>query len=146
MVEKSAQEFESLTLCQRIDMRNFYLDLEYFKSITIHKEYHRAKDPQNPTQEELIAILKHGPISMTSTSSDDHPEFKKLRYYLGENKFIYIERGWWNGDRVLKPFKLNGLLFKKGDKFCSAGAMHYDMEKRMAKRAGPVTDSKSEGS
>lgn len=117
-------------------MRNFYLDLEYFCSVTIHKEYHRAKDPLNPTPEEFFEIIKKGPIAMTSTHTEDHPEFAKLRKYLADNGFINMVTNSSNGDTAKKPFKLNGKLFKKHDRFYCACAMHYDMEKWMAKRAG----------
>ena len=127
-------------------MRNFYLDLEYFTSVNIYKEYYRAKDPQNPTPEELFQIIKHGPVLATTQSSEDHPEFAKLRKYLADNGFINMVTNSSNGDTAKKPFKLNGLLFKKGDRFYCACAMHYDMERWMAKRTGSVTDSKPDGS
>lgn len=55
--------------------------------------------------------------------SKDHDEFTKLREHLELNGFIEIERSWWNGDRVLKPFTLNGVKFKKHEKFVCATAM-----------------------
>ena len=62
-------------------------------------------------------------ITGTSIGSEDHPEFTKLREKLGSDGYISIERGWWNGDRVLKPFYLNGNKFIKGEKFCCASAL-----------------------
>jgi hypothetical protein len=56
-------------------------------------------------------------------SFEDHPEFARLREQLGEQGYIKIERGWVNGDRVTKPFTLNGLKFKVGEQFSCAGAM-----------------------
>ena len=57
----------------------------------------------------------------TSQGSIDHPEFTKLREKLGREGYIEIERDWWNGDRVLKPFVFNKLTFKVGEKFgCAA--------------------------
>ena len=53
----------------------------------------------------------------------DHPEFTKLRDRLCELGYISIEPTYWNGDRVLKPFKLNKLSFKKGEPFPCASAI-----------------------
>ena len=63
------------------------------------------------------------------TGTVDHPSFAALRNMLGNKGYIEIERGWWNGDRVLIPFQLNDLVFKEGDKFCSGGAMSFDLER-----------------
>ena len=41
----------------------------------------------------------------------------------GRGTVSKTERSWWNGDRVLKGFRLNEFCFKKGDKFACAGAM-----------------------
>ena len=59
----------------------------------------------------------------STTSHVDHPSFTALREHLGARGYIEIERGWHNGDRVLKPFKLNTYDFMPGDQFSSAGAM-----------------------
>ncbi len=126
-------------------MRNFHLDLEYFCDVHMYKEYHRAKDPQNPTPEEMFDIIKYGPIGMTSSWSEDHPEFAKLRKHLADNGFINMVTNSSNGDTAKKPFKLNGKLFKNGDRFYCACAMKYDMERWMTKRTGSVTDSKPDG-
>lgn len=103
---------------------NFDIDPEYLTSVTVRQVYYRAKDPSNPTPEELFAIIKDGPISMTSTGSDDHPEFKLLRNKLEKLGYIKCERSWWNGDRVLKPFTINKMLkFKKNEQFSCGSAM-----------------------
>jgi len=59
----------------------------------------------------------------TSQATIDHPEFTKLRNKLDKLGYIEVQRLWWNGDRVLKPFKLNGMAFKKGDQFPCASAL-----------------------
>jgi hypothetical protein len=61
--------------------------------------------------------------NVTVRGTIDHPKFTELREKLGANGLIEIERGWWNGDRVLKPFYLNKHKFSVGDKFLSAIAM-----------------------
>ena len=53
----------------------------------------------------------------------DHPEFTKLRNRLSKMGYILMETSYWNGDIVLKPFKLNKLSFKKGEQFPCAGAL-----------------------
>lgn len=100
----------------------FYLDESFFKSVTKQTVHDYVKDRNNPTPEETLMILRGYDTSITTTSID-HPEFTKLREELGKRGYIKIERGWWNGDRVEKTFKLNEWLFKKGDKFASASAL-----------------------
>lgn len=68
----------------------------------------------------------HGP-SGTISKHVDHPAFKALREHLGRNGFVDIERGWVNGDRVIKPFYLNDVYFAVGDKFVSGAAMQGDL-------------------
>lgn len=60
--------------------------------------------------------------------NDDHPEFKLLREQLGQDGYIKIERSWWNGDQVTKPFTLNGKKFKTGDRFPCGAAMKTHMQ------------------
>jgi hypothetical protein len=81
-----------------------------------------GKDASELTDEQLFKILK-GEDRCSSTGSDDHPEFKKLRDQLEALGYIQCQRSWWNGDRVLKPFYLNEWRFRKGHKFPSAAAM-----------------------
>ena len=38
-----------------------------------------------------------------------------------------IEGGWQNGDQVIKPFMLNNVKFKKGNKFPSAAALKISL-------------------
>jgi hypothetical protein len=102
---------------------DFTIDPAYLTSVTIHEEWNTyTKDGREPTAEEVLLILQ-GKGKCGMTSSADHPEFAKLREQLGLEGYISIERGWWNGDRVTKPFTLNGLKFKVGAQFSCAGAM-----------------------
>lgn len=102
----------------------FTIDETHLTSITIRKEYdmYRNTPKDELTNEQLVRIIK-GDSICTTISNEDHPEFAKLRNMLGEQGYIHIERGWVNGDRVIKPFTLNDIKFKKGDRFVSAGAM-----------------------
>lgn len=102
---------------------DFTIDPAYLCSVTIHEEWNTyTKNGREPTPEELLLVLQ-GKGKCSTTSSADHPEFTKLREQLGELGYISIERQFWNGDRVLKPFTLNRLKFKVGEQFGCASAM-----------------------
>lgn len=55
----------------------------------------------------------------------DHPYFTETREWLHNNGWIKMETGYWNGDRVIKPFYFNNVLLNAGEKFACAGAMGY---------------------
>ena len=75
-----------------------------------------------PEARALFKIFDHK-LEGEAYSIIDHPEFTKIRNRLEKQGYIQIERGWWNGDRVIKPFSLNGFKFKKHDKFPCASAL-----------------------
>ena len=72
-----------------------------------------------------------GADGMGVTYSKDHPCFTEIRESLGRKGYIEIERGWVNGDRVLKPFYINRYLFQEGDKFACGAALHYTIKNFM---------------
>jgi hypothetical protein len=104
-------------------LKQFTIDEQFICDVTVRTEFDLIKDRNNPTHDDLIKVLK-GHDKMTSISNKDHDEFTKLRNQLEELGYIKIERGWWNGDRVLKSFKLNEWTFRKGQRFSCAGAMN----------------------
>lgn len=108
-------------------LRQFTIDESFIRDVTVRTEHDFIKDRANPTHDDLIKILK-GHDKSVSISSKDHDEFTKLRNQLEELGYIKCERGWWNGDRVLKSFKLNEWTFKKGHKFCCASAMRNSIQ------------------
>ena len=110
--------------------REFLIDPEFLCDVFISRSWNSYASKELVTDADLLKIIK-GEGQCGSFSNDDHPEFKKLREQLGELGYIYIERGWWNGDRVLKPFSLNGARFKKGEQFCSGAAIKRDVESRL---------------
>jgi len=59
----------------------------------------------------------------STLSSVGHPSFEALRESLGQQGYIQIQRNWSNGDRVIKPFLLNGQTFEEGETFYSPGAL-----------------------
>lgn len=103
-------------------LKQFTIDEQYLTDVTVRQEVSIYGDRTDLTADELVKVLK-GEAHWTSVSSKDHDEFTKLRNRLEELGYIKTERGWWNGDRVLKAFKLNEWTFRKGDKFASAAAM-----------------------
>ena len=104
-------------------LRQFVIDEQYICDVTIRTEHDFIKDRNNPTHDDLIKILK-GYDKGVSISNKDHDEFTKLRDQLEELGYIETQRNWWNGDRVLKGFKLNEWTFKKDERFSCAAAMN----------------------
>ena len=108
-------------------LKQFTIDESYITDVTVRTEHDFIKDRNNPTHDDLITILK-GHDKGTSISTKDHDEFTKLRNLLDQEGYIKCARGWWNGDRVLKSFKLNEWTFRKGNKFLCAAAMKISIE------------------
>ena len=65
----------------------------------------------------------------SSHGTVDHPSFTRLRNHLEAEGFIETCRQSRNGDRALKEFYLNGAKFSAGDRFYSACAMKWHLEK-----------------
>ncbi len=107
--------------------KQFNIDEQYICDVTVRTEHDFIKDRNNLTNEDIIKILK-GYDKSVSISNKDHDEFTKLRNQLEQEGYIKTERGWWNGDRVLKPFKMNEWKFHKGHKFPSAAAMRVSID------------------
>ena len=105
----------------------FSIDEYYLCTVNTVTYRSLLSNPEQPTDDDLVKILKNE-HQCSYRSDDDHPEFKKLRSHLGEKGYIQIQRGWWNGDRVVKPFKLNGVLFRKGSSFNCGGALAYTLK------------------
>ena len=109
-------------------LKEFYIDPEYIKDVSVHTVISTLDNPDNPTPDDLIKILK-GVDKIHNYYNKDHDEFTRLRDQLEKLGYIKTERSWWNGDVVLKSFKLNGWVFKKNSKFPCAAAlgisMHY---------------------
>jgi hypothetical protein len=103
-------------------LRQFTIDESYITDVSVRVEHDAIKDRNNLTNEDIITILK-GYDKSVSLSNKDHDEFTKLRNQLEELGYIETQRGWWNGDRVLKSFKLNEWTFRKNHRFPCAAAM-----------------------
>ena len=98
------------------------------KQFRLKKEYITSV-PDNKYME-LYDLVGKIIIKGVSYACKDHPEFTKLRNKLCELGYIFIEPTYWNGDRVLKPFKLNKLSFKKGEQFPCAAAIAVKLDIR----------------
>ena len=113
----------------------FEIDESFLTSVNIYKEWSMFQhiDPDDLTPAQVFKIIK-GEDRCSSLSSEDHPEFAKLREQLATDGYIEIERRWWNGDHVTKTFTFNDKKFKKGDRFPSACAMsgHLKFEKKFS--------------
>ena len=114
-------------------LKQFTIDEQYICDVFVREEIDFIKDRKNPTPEDIIKCLK-GWDKAVSMYSKDHDEFTKLRNQLEEQGYIVTQRNCWNGDRVLKPFKLNGAQFHKGEKFCSGAAIKWDVEQKQKKK------------
>lgn len=106
---------------------NFTIDESKPFDVSIREVLSSLENPENPTADDLVRILK-GYQPMISVRNDDSPEFKELRTQLESEGYIECQRNWWNGDRVLKPFTLNGVKFEVDGKFCCGAAMRNHLE------------------
>ena len=116
-------------------LKQFTIDEQFITSVTERKVWssYQGKNPDELTPDELMKILK-GEDIISSIESKDHPEFTRLRDELEQLGYIVTQRGWWNGDRVKKGFKLNEWTFRKGQQFSSATAMQNSI--RCARKNG----------
>jgi hypothetical protein len=92
-------------------------------------------------EEKLVVLysLDGERIEGTSIGHIDHPKFTELRDKLEAQGYIETERSFINGDRVLKPFFVNGKKFNFGEKFPSSSYMsvvlsvHNESKKKKSK-------------
>ena len=105
-------------------LRQFTIDEQYITDVRDYREWGMFDNipADELTPEQLFKIIK-GEDRCSSLGHHDHDEFTKLRNQLEEQGYITTQRGWSNGDRVIKGFRLNEFTLKKGDKFLSACAM-----------------------
>ena len=104
-------------------LKQFKLKREHITSVPYTE---RAVFGVPPEARAVFEIFDHK-LEGEAYSIIDHPGFTTLRNKLEKQGYIQIERGWWNGDRVIKPFSLNGFKFKKYDKFPCASALNIQL-------------------
>jgi hypothetical protein len=110
-----------------VALKQFYLDETLDWEVSIYKEWNSYLVKDTVTDKDLVEVIK-GKGKCSIMGSDDGPEFKALRNQLEELGYIKCQRQWWNGDRVVKPFRLNGIKFTKGEQFSSGSALKFHME------------------
>jgi hypothetical protein len=84
-----------------------------------------VENPQVSIPDELVTdcLIKYSIGDYGLTTNADHPAFAALRKVLASRSYIEIpEYSCWNGDRVLKRFRFNGIQLEPGDTFYCAGA------------------------
>jgi hypothetical protein len=91
------------------------------------REWNTHATKETVTNEELVEVLK-GKGMHSVMASDDSEEFQALRNQLEAEGYIQCQRSWWNGDRVLKRFYLNGVSFDPDDQFPSGAAMKLHLK------------------
>ena len=108
-------------------LKDFYLDETLDWEEHIHQVWNSYLSKDVLTNEDLVEVLKDGG-HCASFSSDDAPEFKALRNKLEELGYIECQRRWWNGDRVLRAFRFNGVVFRRDEQFCCGAAMKLHLK------------------
>lgn len=99
-------------------------------SLPMHTPRFRIKEEYlTYVANEIICEQSKTGSKWSSHGAIDHPSFTNLRNRLSQEGLIHRETGWINGDRVAEEFYLNDVLFKIGDKFPSASAIKYTLER-----------------
>ena len=106
-------------------MKNFTIDPDYLTSVDYTRKvrYDLIGDYSHYGTKVQSAIHDLTSTDVTVSGTEDHPEFSKLRFQLETEGYIRVERSWWNGDYVIKPFVLNDYNFKVGESFSCASAL-----------------------
>lgn len=108
-------------------LKQFFIDETFICDVSTVTITCLLENPADPTPNDIIRILK-GHDKIVSTSSRDHEQFAQLRDQLEQQGYIETQRQWWNGDRVIKSFKLNEWTFRRGHKFPCAAAMKCSID------------------
>ena len=109
-------------------MTQFWLDEIYMTSVHEKHVIYDLENPDNPTEDDLVKILKQSHIKYTYSKTSDHQKFSELRTMLHDSGYISANHLAWNADIVLKPFKLNEMEFVIGDTFLCAPALKNHLE------------------
>ena len=95
------------------------------KSFRIKSEYLTSVDD---TRTIIFEYPSGQKVKGTAIGTKDHPKFAEFRNKLEKLGYIKTDRVSVNGDRVLKPFIVNGMKLDKGDKFCCACALEIQIK------------------
>ena len=95
------------------------------KSFRINSKYLTSVDD---TRDITFVMPSGALVKGTTIGTKDHPKFTEFRDKMEKLGYIKTERAWSNGDSVLKPFIINGMKLKKGDKFACACALSIQLK------------------
>jgi len=102
----------------------FKIEEQYITEVLIEKSQNIHAVKENPTVEDTIKMMQ-GKGWVYSRWTEDHPKFAELRNLLEDKEYIVTCRNSKNGDRVIKEFYLNSVLFEVGEKFFCSEAMRF---------------------
>ena len=106
---------------------NFELDETLEWHPHYHKQWNDYTNKDTVSDEDLVKVLQ-GKGNRSVMGTDDSDGFNALRNQLEAEGYIQCQRSWWNGDRVLKTFFLNGVRFDRDDQFASGAAMKLHLQ------------------
>lgn len=106
----------------------------HFDEAVFYTCFYIKKEYLTSCNEAFTYVRATGGGSYGTIAKDvDHPAFAALRKHLSDNGYIQIpDYPCWNGDRVIKPFYLNDVFFREGEKFVCGSAMggHLKFQKK----------------
>jgi hypothetical protein len=103
-------------------MQNFVIDPKLLTSVLV--SYERVFIAEDLSQiPDSFKSSFDGTRAIQTTGWEDPSEFTQLRNLLHDQGFIKKEPRWWNGDRVLQAFTLNGHHFSEHEQFPCAEAL-----------------------
>lgn len=102
---------------------------DFQPSLPLHTPRYRIRaEFLTSIADEIICEQNETGTNWSSSGTVDHPSFTRLRNHLAAKGYIHMETGWSNGDRVLREFYLNDVLFEEGARFLCASAMKFTLE------------------
>lgn len=104
----------------KLDIPEYQINLDYCTDIPVTYQWKNRRQANKSVEDTQWC---------STYSSVNHPAFDELRKHLGWAGLLHIEDSYSNGDRVLKPFKLNNILFNEDEQFVCATAMKYHLRK-----------------
>mgnify|MGYP003957424761 CR=1 FL=1 len=99
-------KYNSIDENSQIEVLRVYIDIEFLSDVPV-----------------IINIIDESGKKYGSLSHINHPSFEATRTLLEEKGYLLVERGWCNGDVILRDFYFNDKLLKAGTSFYSAVAM-----------------------
>lgn len=111
----------------------FNIPIEQLRGVIIAYEVNEIAEKRTQTPKDTLDIIS-GKGRITKYRDVDSFEFSKLRNQLAEQGFIKKVDTHTDADRVLQPFILNGVTFKKGNKFLSGESLRSYLKFELNRR------------